>query len=251
MTFGLSSGQREAIVCEIGRRLSDALRPGWSRATFTWTAVVGGGSVASLSVVDAEGNSRGEDIPDGIGTLCGRLKNNMYRPGFGTWLTMTYELSADSSYTTDFDYDGRPQKGGFVPEHYAKEIARFPRDPEHIPDWLKATLDRVPNVYIGVYAEPGEQYSEGIGPHTGEVARAFDQGGWTVGRSEYNGEFEFATDWATLQTLSKYGLVRLAGKVARDRWDDLIAFFTQQGWRFGATLYNGDDIMAQVDPRPE
>jgi hypothetical protein len=247
-TSGLSLGEQEEILRGIGRRLSETLRPGWSRATFTFSGVVGGGSLASLEVVDEEGHSTGEGYPDGMGKLCGRLKNGMYRPGAGTWFTMTYTLSADGSYTTGFDYDGEPEQGGFGPEHYAKELARFPRDPEHTPDWLTAAIDRVPNVYISVHAEPGDRYADEIGPHLGEVARAFDHAGWTVGPGEFQNEFGFTTDWATLRTLSRYGLVRLAGKIDPERWEDLVAFFTRQGWNFGASLYDGEEIIAQVDP---
>jgi hypothetical protein len=245
---GLNLEQQAEILGEVGQSLAAVMPAGWSRATFTWSAVVGGGSLASLSVVDTEGRPRTVDHPDGIGRPCGRLKNGMYRPGAGTWFTMTVELAADGSFTTGFDYDGEPAGGGFIPEHYAKEIARFPRDPEHVPDWLRDALDRLPNVYVGIYSEPGERYADEVGPHPGEVARAFDEAGWKVGPAEYEGEFEFVTDWATLRTLSRYGLVRLAGKLQPDRWDDLVAFFTRQDWNFGATLYDGEEIVAEVDP---
>ncbi|GAA0349590.1 hypothetical protein NE235_26095 [Actinoallomurus spadix] len=246
MRFGSSIVQQEEILDEIRRRLSDALRPGWSRARFRWVGVVGG-SMSSLSVVDEEGNTRVEDLPDGIGLLCRRLKATMYRRGVGTWFTMTYELSADGSYRTGFDYEGEPETGGFAPEDYAKEITRFPRDPEHIPAWLRKTLDRVPNVYIGIHAEPGDRYKDGYGPCPDEIAWAFVKEGWQAGHGEYGGEFEFSTDWATLRTLTDDGVVQLAGKIYPDRWDDLIAVLTRQGWRFRAALHDGDGIIKQTD----
>ncbi|MEV5751974.1 hypothetical protein AB0L00_29505 [Actinoallomurus sp. NPDC052308] len=245
---GLSVERQDEILQEIGELLAGALRPGWSRATFAWTGIVGGGVLSSLTVLDEEGRSRTDTIPRGMNKLCGRLKDGMYRPGAGTWLTMTYTLSADGGHTADYDFNREPELGGFGPGQYAKEVAAFPRDPEHTPDWLSAALERVPNFYAAVYAEPGEQYEIEIGPHLGEVARAFDHGGWIIGPGEYRNEFEFTAEWASLRTLSQYGLVRLAGKVDPDRWDDLIAFLTGQGWNFGASLYEGEKIVANVDP---
>jgi hypothetical protein len=251
VTSGLGPEQQEEVLREIGQRLTGVLPPGWARATLTWSAVVGGGALASLSAVDGEGRSVRSDLPDGLGGPCGRLKNGMYRPGAGTWFTMTFELSADGSYTAGFDYDGEPEMAGYIPEHFLKEVARFPRDPEHVPDWLAKVLDRVPNVYVGVYAESGERYAEEFGPDTREVAEAFGREGWDVGPGEFRGEFEFTADWVTLRTLSSHGLVRLAGKIDPDRWEELVAFFTRQDWRFGATLYSGEEIVAEAEPRPE
>jgi hypothetical protein len=155
----------------------------------------------------------------------------------------------DGTYTTDFDYDGEPEEASCLPEHYAREVARFFRDPEHVPEWLKAALDRVPNLYAAVYAEPGERYEDEIGPHLGETARAFKDEGWSLGPGEFDGEWEFSTDWARLETMSRYGLIRVAGTLEPGRWDDLVAFFTRQDWNFGASLYEGEEIVATVDPR--
>jgi hypothetical protein len=247
---GLSVESQEEILREIAQELIEGLRPGWSQAILRWSGVVGGGAMAALRVRDAEGRDRGDDLPDGVSALCGRLKNGMYRPGRGTWFTMTFTLSAAGTYTTGFDYDGDPAVAGFRPEHYAKEVAHFPRDPEHVPDWLKAVLDQVPNLYAAVYAEPGERYEDEVGPHLGEMARAFEHEGWQVGPGEFHGERRFSTEWARLETLSQYGLIRLAGTLDPGSWDDLVAFFTRQDWNFGASLYEGEEVVANVDPRP-
>lgn len=245
----LSIERQEEILREIAKELTEGLRPDWSQAILTWSGVVSGGAASALTVRDAEGRDRGDDLPQGVSRLCGTLKNGMYRPGAGTWFTMTFTLSADGTYTTGFDYDGEPEVADFRPEHYAKEVAHFPRDPEHMPGWLKTALDRVPNFYAAVYAEPGERYEDEIGPHLGEMARAFKDEGWSLGPGEFDGEWEFSTDWARLETMSRYGLIRVAGTLEPGRWDDLVAFFTRQDWNFGASLYEGEEIVANVDPR--
>ncbi|MFE3060297.1 hypothetical protein [Nocardia sp. NPDC059239] len=57
-----------------------------------------------------------------------------------------------------------------------------------------------------------------------------------------------STDWVTLRSMTGYRLVRLAGKVEPDRWDELVSVFAAQGWKFGGELYDGDTILAKVEP---
>ncbi|MGW5106415.1 hypothetical protein [Nocardia sp. NPDC004123] len=57
-----------------------------------------------------------------------------------------------------------------------------------------------------------------------------------------------STDWVTLRSMTGYRLVRLAGKIEPDRWDELVSVFAAQGWKFGGELYDGDTILAEVEP---
>ncbi|XVQ09400.1 hypothetical protein ACQP1W_43875 [Spirillospora sp. CA-255316] len=246
-----AEGQQE-VQRRIGEILTDGLRPGWAKATFRWTALIGAGTLASLAVQDEDGSYRTENIPEGLSKPCGRLKHGMYRPGTGTWHSMEFTVAADGRFSVEFDYDGEIEPPhGFVPEHFRKELTTYPRDPEHIPGWWQEILAKVPNFYAGVHAEPGERYRGEIGPDLGEVGMAFEKAGWEVGPGEYARELRFSTDWAVLETLSHYGLVRMAGRIDPEDWDRLVSFLSEQGWNFGATLYDGDDVLKEVKPRSQ
>ncbi|MFI9402404.1 hypothetical protein [Nocardia sp. NPDC052316] len=239
-----SEDQRELL-----ERIERALRVGMpegARGTFTWCSVGNGGSEAGFSVFDRDGKPKACSHPKDLGDLCWTLKTGMNRPGVGTWFSVRYEIDAAGEFRVDYDYDNEPPLGA-GPEHFLREMAWFPRDSEHTPAWLAAILDRVPNVYFGIHAEPGNQYEDEIGPHLGEVAAAFRRAGWEVRRVEF-GELTLATDWAQLKTLSHYGLIRMAGKIAPDRWNELVGLMTAESWRVGGELYAEDNetILAQI-----
>lgn len=64
----------------------------------------------------------------------------MYQKSRCTWFSMRYTITP----TTHYD---DPPKFLFSPSHhaYVDDLARFPRDPEHIPDWLQQKIDEANN----------------------------------------------------------------------------------------------------------
>jgi hypothetical protein len=62
----------------------------------------------------------------------------MYQPGKGTWLTARVTVTSAGQFATDFDYDHEPEWSIEVDTGiYPADLAEFPRDAEHTPDWLK------------------------------------------------------------------------------------------------------------------
>lgn len=237
-----TSQQQEEILDEIERALRGGL-PADARGVFTWSSVGDGVSQAGFAVVDSEGKPIAHRHPEGLADLCWRLKKGMNRPEIGTWFTVRCEVDESGSFRADFDYDEEPSLGA-VPEHYAREMEWFPRDAVHTPDWLSAVLDRVPNVYMGIVAESGAHYEDEIGPHLGEVAAAFRRAGWEVRRGQL-GELDLSIEWGTLETLSSYGHIRLAGKIDPERWSVLVELMTRSGWNAGGELYESGTVTAE------
>jgi hypothetical protein len=174
----------------------------------------------------------------------------MYEPGVGTWFTMTYELHSDGRFQAAFDYDTKPACA-FIPEAYASELARFPRDPEHIPAWLQDQLDRVPNLYMTIHPDPATRPDDdGQAPDPDEVVASLVAQGWRVRANERRDGAELSNEWARLEALASPWQIRLAGKLDPDRWDDFVALFTHLDWNFGAELYDeNDDMVRKVDPQ--
>ncbi|MEU3309507.1 hypothetical protein [Nocardiopsis sp. NPDC006832] len=70
------------------------------------------------------------------------LRNAMYRPGKGTWFSATYHITPPASYSIDFNYDQEAMTEPPTPSSmdYYNDLQLFPRDPEHIPDWLQEKI---------------------------------------------------------------------------------------------------------------
>ncbi len=69
------------------------------------------------------------------------LRAVTYQEGKGAWLSAAFVLSGQGRVSIDFDYDHEPAwTSPTVAGHYVEEVERYPRDPEHIPDWLRQRL---------------------------------------------------------------------------------------------------------------
>ncbi|TDQ53752.1 hypothetical protein EV190_103203 [Actinorugispora endophytica] len=69
------------------------------------------------------------------------LRNGMYTPKKGTWFSARYVITRPGNYRIDYNYDEEP---AFtippVAGSYKLDLQHFPRDDEHIPDWLRRKL---------------------------------------------------------------------------------------------------------------
>jgi hypothetical protein len=79
--------------------------------------------------------------PDEVIDLTNELRAVMYRPGAGTWFSTTITVTRSGQLSADFNYDSEPEWGTEpVPEAYAQDIEKFPRDESAVPDWLQQRL---------------------------------------------------------------------------------------------------------------
>lgn len=243
----LSAEEQHSLCQEISAALTERLTE-WDAIRFTWCSIGGYATEAVLFVrKTASDVYYGYNVPDTASKLCGRLKRGMYDPRVGTWFEMKLEMRSGEPFEVTFDYDNEP-RGVFLPEHWAKELARFPRESSHIPDWLQKQLDQVPNLYMGIYPDPSRRQGDPFTPGIPEIVEAFKAHGWSVGPGQYPGEAELSTGWARLWSLSNPQVFRFSGRLAPERWDDLVSLLTEMGWNFGAELRDGDQVVHNVDP---
>ena len=79
-----------------------------------------------------------EQLPEALENSFVTLRQQMYQPGKGAWLTATITVTADGHFATDFDYDHEPAWSIPVDAGiYAADLAEFPREPQYVPDWLR------------------------------------------------------------------------------------------------------------------
>ncbi|WP_433700822.1 immunity protein YezG family protein [Nocardiopsis sp. CA-288880] len=135
-----SEGTQEHLQ-KIGTVLFGAAPEGWTSIEARLSAV---GHVGQCLVYASPGG-RGETritTPAKISGHFMRLRGLMYHEGKGTWYTATFTLENNGSFNVDYDYDNEPD---FLPpepgpHEYRLDHQCFPRDEEHIPEWLLRKL---------------------------------------------------------------------------------------------------------------
>lgn len=73
---------------------------------------------------------------------CQELRQEMYEPGRGTWFSMRVALDSQLGRQVDFNFDLDPLwEVPPEPASYTRDVETFPRDEEHMPDWLRAAVE--------------------------------------------------------------------------------------------------------------
>ena len=64
----------------------------------------------------------------------------MYTPGKGTWFSMEYIITRPGNFKVYYNYDEDPGLVFPTPWGFTNDLKYFPRDEQHIPDWLHEKL---------------------------------------------------------------------------------------------------------------
>lgn len=127
----------QEIVGEIVTLVTKAHEPGWDRLEI-WNAQASSFGKSSIKIITAGDITWGR-ASDEVLDLFEDLKDAMYRPDTGTWLSVKVTVHPDGSADVDYNYDRQPEWGMEVePGLYAGELESYPRSMENIPDWMKA-----------------------------------------------------------------------------------------------------------------
>lgn len=137
----LTPREQQKLLTKLGMELLPAASDDWETVTYTLCALIGQLS-ERLEEVRQDGTTSRKHAPLGVIDLVKELRAGMYREGRGTWYSLTYTISRPGSFKADYDYDSRPGFT-FYPEAsaFAADLEFFPRNDEHIPDWLQEHLD--------------------------------------------------------------------------------------------------------------
>ncbi|MCC4908954.1 hypothetical protein [Microbacterium sp. cx-59] len=134
----------------------------WDRA-IAWYCTVGSTGRTRNLVYRSDGSV--DQIRRLAGVLSGpftSLREAMYQPGRGTWLSAHVEIAPSGSFEFVFNYDARvylnvgggdfftpvpPSHDALTDDEYALDLERFPRDEKFIPDWYprQVTPPRIGN----------------------------------------------------------------------------------------------------------
>lgn len=138
----LGPQEQQEILVAIGRELLTTASDDWETVTYTAWALAGYVS-DYMEETRRGGATEATDIPVSVIGMVEKLRAGMYEQGKGTWYTLTYTITRPGSFKADYDYDNRPEFT-FYPayETFVHDLQQFPRDDEHIPDWLRDHVEK-------------------------------------------------------------------------------------------------------------
>lgn len=123
----ISPEEQEQIARRIGVLLLQEAPEDWQQVTVEYRAT---GEYHDLlaEVTLQDGDSRAWEPPEELNGIFEHLREGMYRPDVGTWLSALYTVERPSSYRIDINFDEEPQwQQPLPPESYAEELRRYPR----------------------------------------------------------------------------------------------------------------------------
>lgn len=127
----------EELVEEVLGLLRADLPEDWARLRLDFRDA--GISQAVLSGARQNGQPLLDPLPAGVSALLREVRAAMYEPGRGTWFSAHVELRRDAEPEVRFNFTDDPQWSPTIaPTAFVLDHERFPRDDEHVPDWLAA-----------------------------------------------------------------------------------------------------------------
>lgn len=138
--------------------LRESAPPDWAEIRLDFRAS------SSICQADMTGSTTGGGallmtLPDGMVDLLQSLRTRMFQPGRGTWFSVHVTLRRGAAPDFRFNFTDDPQWSPPVaPTVFTMDNERFPRDPQHLPEWLRSRLAEATEFEQG-YGERG-----GAGP---------------------------------------------------------------------------------------
>ena len=131
--------QRAELERDLARLLDEGVPEGWQSLRFE--ACAAGTVTEFLLHVDRNGVVTPTDSSDDAFPLLKQLRKLMYRPGYGTWFSLTMKIDNQGHVETHYNYDEEADWSfPLADSSYQRDQQKFPRDPEHIPAWLAPKL---------------------------------------------------------------------------------------------------------------
>lgn len=132
------------LIDRVAELLPGRIEPTWFKLYFEFRAAADY-SEGRLHVHEESGESRTKRFPHAIFDIASELRDLMYRPEAGTWLSAAWEVTTreDGAHysSAEFDYHKEPTWSHPVsPYLYRHDLEDYPRHRDQIPDWLTAIL---------------------------------------------------------------------------------------------------------------
>ena len=133
----MEQAEQDRLTRQVGRALLAQAPPGWTRIRVEYRSA-GRHIEVDVFVTGPDGTAHPARPPAEVVDGLGRLRQGMYRPGRGTWLSAVYQIEPPSSFSAEFEPDLEPRWRRLPPPiGFQDELRFYPRAAEHIPAWLR------------------------------------------------------------------------------------------------------------------
>ncbi|MCQ1954696.1 hypothetical protein [Arthrobacter sp. zg-Y238] len=131
--------RRTELETALAREVEGSVPAGWRSLRFEGRSA---GTVSEVQLfVDRNGTTKGAEPSDDTLDLIRELRKLMYRPGYGTWFSLTMKIDDQGHVETHYNFDEEADWSfPLDDESYVEDQQKFPRDPEHISGWLAPKL---------------------------------------------------------------------------------------------------------------
>jgi hypothetical protein len=164
----MAQAEQDQLTRQVGRSLLTVAGADWQQVRAEYRSA-GRHVEVDVLVKGPDGVERPVRPPQEVVEGFGRLRQGMYRPGRGTWLSALYVLDPPSAFSAEFEPDVEPRWRRVPPPiGFADELRFFPREDEHIPDWLRQRAGLPPAQGGAQEGQGGNQRpGQGSGPNRG------------------------------------------------------------------------------------
>lgn len=142
-----SRARQTQLIEEIGIHLADVVEGQWSTFIFSHRNL-SEFFTGRIEVHRPTGSWEHVRPPEVVFPLTDELRRVMYQPRRGTWFSARWTITRSSGTAIEittsvaFNYDDEPLwRWPAHPGLYALDLELFPRDHEHMPDWLRHKVD--------------------------------------------------------------------------------------------------------------
>ncbi|WP_143832837.1 MULTISPECIES: hypothetical protein [Nocardiopsis] len=138
--------EQDESLRRIGTDLLRAAPDDWVKLRLVYSGL-GTCETARFDAMFQGGRSTGCVPPLSVVEGMRGIRAGMHTAGTGTWYTAYYEIERTGGYRIRYDYENEPHFDEAQDDAgYALELECFPRDDEHVPDWMRERLEggRVP-----------------------------------------------------------------------------------------------------------
>lgn len=160
----MAQAEQDQLTRQVGRALLTVAGADWQQVRAEYRSV-GRHIEVDVVVKGPDGVERPVRPPQEVVDGLGRLRQGMYRPGRGTWLSALYVLDPPSAFSAEFEPDVEPRWRRVPPPiGFADELRFFPRGDEHLPDWLRQRAGLPPADQGGAEAGAAESGGPPVRP---------------------------------------------------------------------------------------
>lgn len=133
----MDQAEQDQLTRQVGRALLTVAGDGWTQVRAEYRSV-GRHIEVDVFVSGPDRTPRPVRPPMAAVESLGKLRQGMYRPGRGTWVSASYVLDPPSSFNAEFEPDTEPRWRRMPPQiGFEDELRFFPRADEFIPNWLR------------------------------------------------------------------------------------------------------------------